>query len=67
MTAATNSSPARTARSAVVLVRLGITEVDENAVAHVFRDEAAEALHSICDALLVGRDKLAQVLRVHSG
>ena len=34
----------------VVLVGLRIPEVDEDPVAHVFRDEAAKALHGLCDA-----------------
>jgi hypothetical protein len=46
---------------------LGITEVDENAVAHVLRYEAAEATHGLRDALLIGRDDLAEVFRVHAG
>ena len=38
----------------VVLVGLGIAEVDKDAVAHVLRDETAEALHGLGDALLIG-------------
>ena len=51
----------------VVLVRLGITEVDENAVTHVLGDKAAEATHGLGDALLIGRNDLAEVFRVHAG
>ena len=50
----------------VVLVRLRIAEVDQHAVAHVLRYEAAEALHGLCDALLIGRNDLAEVFRVHA-
>ena len=50
----------------IVLVRLRIAEIDEHAVAHVLRDEAAEALHGLGDAFLIGRDDLAQVFRVHA-
>ncbi len=50
----------------VVLVGLGIPEVDQDAVAHVLRYEAAEALHSLRDALLIGRNDLAEVFRVHA-
>src|SRR5262249_19684863 len=42
-------------------------KIDEHAVAHVLRYEAAEAAHSLRDALLIGRNDLAQILRVHPG
>jgi hypothetical protein len=38
----------------VVFVRLRVAEVDECPVAHVLRYKASEALHGVCDALLVG-------------
>ena len=50
----------------VVLVRMGIPEVDQHPVAHVLRDEAAEATHGLRDALLIGRNNLAEVFRVHA-
>ena len=50
----------------VVLVGLRIAEVDQDPVAHVLRDEAAEALHGLGDALLIGRNDLAEVFRVHA-
>ena len=50
----------------VVLMGLRIAEIDEHAVAHVFRHEPAEALHGLGDAFLIGRNDLAQVLRVHA-
>ena len=51
----------------VILMGLRIAEIDEHAVAHVFRDETAEAAHGLGDAFLIGRNDLAQVLRVHAG
>ena len=51
----------------VILMRLRIAEIDEHAVAHVFRHEAAKALHSLGDAFLIGRNDLAQILRVDAG
>ena len=51
----------------VVLVSVRIPEVDQNPVAHVLRYEAAEALHGLGDALLIGRNDLAEVFRVHAG
>src|SRR5262249_39780492 len=50
----------------VVLVGLGVTEVDQNAVAHVLRHEATEALYRVGDALLVGGDDLSQIFGVHA-
>jgi hypothetical protein len=50
----------------VVLVGLRIPEVNKDPVAHVFRDEASEALHGLGDAFLVGRNDLAEVFRVHA-
>ena len=50
----------------VVLMGLGIPEVDQHPIAHVLRDEATEALHGLRDALLIGRNDLAEVFRVHA-
>ena len=50
----------------VILVGLGVAEVDQDPVAHVLRDETAEATHGLRDALLIGRNDLAQVFRVHA-
>jgi hypothetical protein len=41
-------------------VRLRITKIHKRTVAHVLRYEAAEALHGFGDALLIGRNDLAQ-------
>ena len=51
----------------VVLVGLRVAEVDQHPVAHVLRYEAAEALHGLGNALLIGRNDLAEVFRVHAG
>ena len=51
----------------VVLMGLRIAEIHQHAVAHVFRHEPAEAAHGLGDAFLIGRNDLAQVLRVHAG
>jgi hypothetical protein len=51
----------------VVLMRLRIAKINQHAVAHVFRHEPAEAAHGLGNAFLIGRNDLAQVLRVHSG
>jgi hypothetical protein len=48
-------------------VGLRITEVDQDAIPHVLRNEAAEATHGLGDALLIGRNDLAEVFRVHAG
>jgi hypothetical protein len=50
-----------------VLMRLRIPEVDQHPIAHVLRDEASEALHGLGNTLLVGRNDLAEVFRVHAG
>ena len=67
LTAADQLQPGPHRPLGVVLVRLRIAEVHEHAIAHVLRYEPAEALHSLGDALLIGGDDLAQVLRVHTG
>ena len=64
--AATSSSPARTARSASSSCACGIAEIDEHPVAHVLGYEAAEALHGLSDAPLIGRNDLTQIFRVHA-
>jgi hypothetical protein len=51
----------------VVLVGLRIAKINECPVAHVFRHKPAEALYGLGDTLLIGRDDLAQILRVHAG
>ena len=50
----------------VILMSVRIAEVDENTVAHVLCYEPAEALDRLGDALLIGRNDLAKVFRVHT-
>jgi hypothetical protein len=49
----------------VILVRMGVAEVDQHPVAHKLRDETAHATDGLGDARLIGRNDLAQVLPVH--
>ena len=51
----------------VVLMGLGIPEIHQHPVAHVLRNEAAEATHGLGDALLISRNHFAEVFRVHAG
>ena len=51
----------------VILVRLRITEIHKDSIAHILRDEPAEALHGLRNAPLVRRDEFTKVLRVHAG
>jgi hypothetical protein len=51
----------------VILVCLRITEVNQDPVAHVLRYEAAEALHRLCNAFLIGGNDLTEVFWVHAG
>src|SRR5262249_43809134 len=50
----------------IILVSLGIAEIDENPVAHVFRHEAAETRHRLRDAFVEGRNDVSQILGVHA-
>ena len=50
----------------VVLMRLRVAEIHQHSVAQIFRHEPAEAAHRFGDALLIGRNDLAQILRVHA-
>ena len=50
----------------VVLVRLGIAEINEHAVAHVFGDKTAKAADGVGDAAVVGADDLAQILGIEA-
>jgi len=47
-----------------MFVRLGITEIGENAIAHIFCDEAAVTLNQFSAAAMIGADHVPQVLRV---
>src|ERR1700738_3421097 len=48
----------------VVLVRLRIAEVDEDAVAHVLRDKPADAADRLGDMAMIGTDHLAKILGI---
>src|SRR5262249_13756570 len=46
-------------------MRLGVAKVNKHAVAHIPRQETAEAAHSFSGAFPIGRDELSQVFRIH--
>ena len=50
----------------VVLVRLGIAEIDQHAVAHVFGDKTGEAGDRVGDAMVIGADDFAQILGIEA-
>jgi class 3 adenylate cyclase len=50
----------------VVLVGMRVSKIHQDPVAHVFRHEPAEALHGLCDALLIGRNHFPEVFGVHA-
>ena len=50
----------------VILVRLWIPKVHENAIAHELRYEPTEPTHSLSDAFLIGRNDFAKVFGVHA-
>jgi SAM domain (Sterile alpha motif) len=58
----------RSVRAGLELIFMGlrIAKIHEHTVAHVFRYEPAVTAHRLGDTLLVARDDLAQVLRVHT-
>ena len=49
-----------------MLMGLRVSEIHQDPIAHVLRHEAAEALHGLGDALLIDRNDLAEVFRVHA-
>jgi hypothetical protein len=51
----------------VVLMGMRITKVHEDTIPHVSGNEPTEVVHGLGDAFLIGRNDLAQVLRVHAG
>jgi hypothetical protein len=50
----------------VVLMRLGIAEINEYAIAHILGDKTAKAADGIGDAAMVGADDLAQILGIEA-
>ena len=59
--------PGAHALRGVILVRLGIAEIDENAIAHVAGDDALIATDDLRDASVISTDHSAQVLRIEAG
>ena len=61
LTAATSEFQPRAHGSlGIVFVSLRVAEVDQHAVSHELRHEPTEAMHGVRNALLIGRDDLAQ-------
>ena len=54
--------PASRSTLGIVLVRLRISEINQDPVAHVAGDKPAKALDNLCDAAMVGADDPAQIL-----
>ena len=50
----------------VVLMRLGIAEINQHAVAHILGDKTAKAADGVGDAAMVGADDLAQILGIEA-
>ena len=48
----------------IVLIRVGVTEIDKNTVTHATGDKAAEPGHDLGDALLVGADHFMKVFDI---
>jgi hypothetical protein len=51
----------------VILMRLGVAEIDQHAIAHILGDKAAKAADGVGDTAMVGADDLAQVLGIKAG
>jgi hypothetical protein len=51
----------------VILMRLGIAEINEHAVAHIFGDKTAKPGNGVGDRAVVAADQLAQVLGIKAG
>jgi hypothetical protein len=56
--------PASRGTLGVVLMSLRISEINQDAVAHVASDKPAKALDNLCDTAMVGADDPAQILRI---
>jgi hypothetical protein len=48
-------------------MRLGIAEIDQHTIAHVFGDKAGEASDPVGDAAVIGAEDLAQILGIKAG
>jgi len=51
----------------IVLMRLGIAEIYQHAVAHILGDKPAKAADGVGDAAVVRTDDLAQILGIEAG
>jgi hypothetical protein len=51
----------------VILVRLGVAEINQHAVAHVLGDKTAKAADGVGRAAMIGADDLAQILGIEAG
>jgi len=49
---------------AIVLMRPRVAEIDQDPVAHVFRDKPVEAPDNLGDGAVIRADDLAQILRI---
>jgi hypothetical protein len=50
----------------IVLMGLRVAKIDEYAIAHVLGDKTTKPRHCLRNALLLGGNNLADVLRVHA-
>jgi hypothetical protein len=50
----------------IVFMSMRVAEINQHAVAHVFRDKPSVSLHGFSDAFLISRDELAQIFGVHA-
>jgi hypothetical protein len=50
----------------IVLMRLGIAEIDQHAIAHIFGDKTAKAGGSVGNTAMIGADDLAQILGIEA-
>ena len=64
LTASTKPSPAPDRPLGIVLMRLRVAEIDQNAIAHVLGDKAIEAPDGIRDGAVICADDLAQILGI---
>jgi hypothetical protein len=62
-----DTEPGASRALGIVLMRLGIAEIDQHAVAHIFGDKTAKAAHGVGDAAVVGADDVTQILGIEAG
>jgi hypothetical protein len=51
----------------IVLMRLGIAEIDQDSVAHILGDKTAKTADGVGNAAMIGADDLTQILRIEAG